>query len=153
MGALKNMTPEQLFEHTLNHAKREVIMDIERGKLPGNLTHIKSFDELHQYVDANCYGGFCDDFVWSFLWIYFDGDPDEISRDHEIPAEMVSFITKVQTALITWLTHRIHIPKGRKIQTCYVCQGSGYTGTDQHVRRCAYCNGTGTIFGGAPLNE
>ncbi len=34
--------------------KREIVADIEGGHVP---CHVGSFSELHDYVDANCYGG------------------------------------------------------------------------------------------------
>lgn len=37
---------------------REIAEDIESGTIPAN---VSSFSELHDHVDANCYGGFCDD--------------------------------------------------------------------------------------------
>lgn len=37
--------------------KREILDDVRAGVVPKN---IKSFSELHDYVDANCYGGLCE---------------------------------------------------------------------------------------------
>ena len=37
--------------------KAEITADIERQVVPDTVT---AFDELHEYVDANCYGGFTD---------------------------------------------------------------------------------------------
>ena len=36
----------------------ELCEDIASGLVPST---VSSFAELHDYVDANCYGGFCDD--------------------------------------------------------------------------------------------
>lgn len=44
------VTPEQLAERM----KAEIIEDVKNGVVP--LT-VKNFSELHNYVDANCYGG------------------------------------------------------------------------------------------------
>jgi hypothetical protein len=38
--------------------KAEVLADIEAGNVP---TTVASFSELHDYVDANEYGGLCTD--------------------------------------------------------------------------------------------
>jgi len=38
--------------------KREVLADVRKGVVP---VTCKSFSALHDYVDANCYGGFCEE--------------------------------------------------------------------------------------------
>lgn len=38
--------------------KQEILKDIKEGIVPND---VKSFSELHDYVDANYYGGFFDD--------------------------------------------------------------------------------------------
>ena len=38
--------------------KREILADVRKGVVP---VTCKSFSELHDYVDANCYGGFCEE--------------------------------------------------------------------------------------------
>jgi hypothetical protein len=65
--------------------KAEVVEDVKRGILP---TTVQSFSELHDYVDANEYGGFCDGEVIE----------DERERDRE-----VEFMDKCQTAIGNWL--------------------------------------------------
>jgi hypothetical protein len=42
----------------LEHAKREVLADVAAGTVPATAA---SFSELHDYVDANGYGGAFDD--------------------------------------------------------------------------------------------
>lgn len=42
--------------NTLSKAKQEILRDIKVGLVPQN---IESFVQLHNFVDANCYGGFC----------------------------------------------------------------------------------------------
>jgi hypothetical protein len=39
-------------------AKHEITQDIESGRVPST---VRSFTELHDYVDANGYAGLCDD--------------------------------------------------------------------------------------------
>ena len=39
-------------------AKAEIISDMEAGIIPKN---IENFSDLHDYVDANCYGGLCEE--------------------------------------------------------------------------------------------
>lgn len=38
--------------------QREILVDVRKGVVP---VTCKSFSELHDYVDANCYGGFCEE--------------------------------------------------------------------------------------------
>ena len=42
----------------IERMKREILGDVRKGVVPVSCV---SFSELHDYVDANCYGGFCDD--------------------------------------------------------------------------------------------
>lgn len=52
----------------IERAKAEIIDDILNGILPVMPT---SFQELHEHVDANCYGGFCEDNAttdYEFIW-------------------------------------------------------------------------------------
>lgn len=45
-------------EQTVALMKAEILRDIAIGRVPKT---VESFSELYDYVDANCYGGFCDD--------------------------------------------------------------------------------------------
>ncbi len=47
-----------LFEKHFQQAKTEILADIEKGIIPAT---VKSYYEINDYVDANCYGGFCDE--------------------------------------------------------------------------------------------
>ena len=42
----------------IDRSKREILEDIESGIVPNG---IHDFSELHDYIDANEYGGLCDD--------------------------------------------------------------------------------------------
>jgi len=46
------------FDIILNKAKKEILSDIKEGIVPNAVT---SFSDLHDFVDANYYGGFCDE--------------------------------------------------------------------------------------------
>lgn len=37
-------------------SKREILKDVADGIVP---VSVRSFSELHDYIDANCYGGLC----------------------------------------------------------------------------------------------
>jgi len=45
-------------EKTIMRMKSEILHDIADGKIPADIMH---FRDLHDYVDANEYGGFCED--------------------------------------------------------------------------------------------
>jgi len=64
----------------LDRAKKKILLDIEIGVIPKN---ISSFSELHYFVDANWYGGFCDENY-------------EASKDFE-------FENEIQTKLDEWI--------------------------------------------------
>jgi len=64
----------------LNQAKKEILSDIKEGIVPDTVT---SFSDLHDYVDANYYGGFCDENY-------------EASKDFE-------FEDEIQTKLDEWI--------------------------------------------------
>nr|DAI89538.1 MAG TPA: hypothetical protein [Caudoviricetes sp.] len=68
------------FEIRLERAKKEIEEDIETKLIPRT---IDRFEDLHDYVDANYYGGLFDE-------------------DYEI-SENFEFENKLQTALNEWL--------------------------------------------------
>ena len=43
---------------TVEQMKLEILDDVRNGYVPVSVTH---FGDLHDFIDANCYGGFCDD--------------------------------------------------------------------------------------------
>ena len=45
-------------EYAIERSKAEILHDMEHGPLPRT---VSSFSELHDYVDANVDGGFCDE--------------------------------------------------------------------------------------------
>lgn len=45
-------------EDLVAQIKREVLEDMRSGRVPSN---VRSYGNLHDYVDANCYGGMCED--------------------------------------------------------------------------------------------
>lgn len=57
-------------EQRIDQAKQEVLDDIKAGIVP---TTVSTFAELHDYVDANEYGGLCDDAAC------FDASCDDIN--------------------------------------------------------------------------
>lgn len=68
------------FNLAFARAKREILEDIQTKLVPRT---VSSFEDLNDYVDANCYGGFCD--------------------ENYIASENFEFENKVQTAIDEWL--------------------------------------------------
>ena len=58
-------------------ARREILDDFGKGVLPRDGS-ISSFADLHEYVDANCYGGVCDDVNPTF------GEADDDARSDAV---------------------------------------------------------------------
>ena len=47
-----------IIEYAIERSKAEILEDIAHGPVPNTVSR---FSELHDYVDANMYGGFCDE--------------------------------------------------------------------------------------------
>lgn len=71
---------EETLIRIIAEAKAEILDDISRGVVPAN---VQSFDELHEYVDANEYG------LANFEFDDFD--------------ELVEFAEKFQPILDLWI--------------------------------------------------
>jgi len=76
--------------------KDEIISDVMAGCVPAD---VGDFCTLHDYRDANCYGGFCDDEVADSMLDEFGG-PDE---DEGMPEGMLDFIAACQNEIDLWL--------------------------------------------------
>lgn len=83
-------------EAVLATAKNEIIADVQARRVPADVV---SFAELHDYVDANEYGGFCDDDATP-AWIEAFGGRD--SND-ALPDAYMAFVNEVQDALDKWI--------------------------------------------------
>ena len=77
------------FYEVLDQMKAEINADIAAGQVPAT---VKSFSELHDYVDANEYGGFCDE---SFNIEY--------EAAHGGALNMSYFVNDAQNAINSWL--------------------------------------------------
>lgn len=82
------------FDMIVERMKEEITEDVASGRVPNFVT---TFAQLHDYVDANCYGGFCNDYEFSMLSTFFGGDGDSA------PDAMVEFMNEAQTAVDAWL--------------------------------------------------
>ncbi len=81
---------------TVERMKREVLDDVKLGQVPST---VKTFAELHNHVDANEYGGFCEDKFTDALIEHFGG----LNEETGMPQEMLDFINSAQNALDTWI--------------------------------------------------
>lgn len=88
-------TVEQHFEQM----KTEILADMASGLVPKT---VASFSELHDYVDANEYGGFCNDAQVDEMIAHYGG-----RDEHEgMPQGMIDHINKCQNAVDTWVKVR-----------------------------------------------
>ena len=54
-----------IIEYAIGRSKMEILNDIKHGPVP---VTVASFSELHDYVDANEYGGFCSEDHNAYWW-------------------------------------------------------------------------------------
>jgi hypothetical protein len=84
-------------EETIAVMKHQVIADVSNLHVPVN---VKSFGDLHDFVDANEYGGFCDDAFSDRLIEHFGGrDP----KHEGMPDGMLDYINAAQSAIDSWI--------------------------------------------------
>ena len=85
---------------TVDQSKAEILRDIADGTVPAD---VPDFGTLHDYVDANCYGGLCDDdderdAKVRALFPYEDGDEPDCMTAREMGA-----YNAVQNAVNAWI--------------------------------------------------
>lgn len=83
-------------EQTVKRMKREVTNDVKSGRVP---IDVKSFAGLHDYVDANEYGRFCEDKFADTLIEHFGG----LNENTGMPQKMLDFINAAQDAIDVWI--------------------------------------------------
>lgn len=71
--------------------KREINEDILHMDVPAS---VASFGELHDYVDANCYGGFCNDKANPWAWV-----------DGALTQDAINLIDAAAAIVDTWLAN------------------------------------------------
>ena len=83
-------------EQLIAQIKEEILQDIRHGRVP---VTVATFSELHDYVDANCYGGLCDDDTADAMIDHFGG------RDvyEGMPDGMLNMINGSFDAVDAWL--------------------------------------------------
>lgn len=83
-------------EQTIARMQSEVLADVQSGKVNAA---VSGFSQLHDYVDANEYGGFWDDALLDALIQHFGG------RDYNgaMPDGLMDYINAAQGAIDAWL--------------------------------------------------
>jgi len=82
---------------TIQRMKNEIIEHAKAGIIRPD---IQSFSELHDLVDANEYGGFCEDELHQALSDHFRMDSD----GEGMPEYMVDYTNKAQNLIDEWLS-------------------------------------------------
>lgn len=76
--------------------KGEILLDVLAGKVP---KEVKSFSELHNFVDANEYGGFCEDGMQSAMIEHFGGRDE----NEGMPDDMMHYLNSAQNMIHQWI--------------------------------------------------
>lgn len=96
------MSPKQRAELLANlvaQMQREVDADIAAGKVP---TTVSSFSELHDWVDANCYG-LCEEGAFDALEVAFGGTRQVGLMLDASPPELLDLLNAAQDQVDAWL--------------------------------------------------
>ena len=88
---------KKMLPQAIELMKREILEDVATGrvKLP-----ITCYGDLHDHVDANCYGGFCDDSTPQLDYVF--GTWDE-SINYEGSQARMQFFNDCQDACNQWI--------------------------------------------------
>ena len=81
---------------SIERMKNEIIEDIKAGQVP---IDCPSFSALHDYVDANCYGGFCEDELMQNLIDHFGG----LDENEGMPDDLIAFLNDAQNSIDRWV--------------------------------------------------
>ena len=87
-----------IIEHAIERSKAEILEDIDAGIVPNT---VSSFSQLHDYVDANEYGGLCESGTW---WCVAD-DYAELASNDGSYLRHFDQSAAVQDAVNAWLTN------------------------------------------------
>ena len=96
------MSPEEYqsaLTETIHRMKAEIMTDMALGIVPKTC---KSFAELHDYVDANYYGGFYHNGYLEKLF-GFDGFASDDACPEDLKGLMWSFVNDAQNEVSRWL--------------------------------------------------
>ncbi len=83
-------------DESIERMKNEILEDIKAGRVPADCP---SFSALHDHVDANCYGGFCEDELMQALTDHFGGRDD----NEGMPDGLVEYLNDAQNSIDRWI--------------------------------------------------
>lgn len=83
-------------DESIERMKKEIIEDIKAGRVPADC---QSFSSLHDHVDANCYGGFCEDKLMEALTKHFGGD----DKEKGLPDALMNYLNDAQNSIDHWI--------------------------------------------------
>ena len=83
-------------DQSIERMKQEILADIKSGRVPADCP---SFSALHDYVDANCYGGFCEDDLLQALVEHFGGRDE----NEGMPDDLMDYLNTAQNEIDAWL--------------------------------------------------
>ena len=89
-------TTAPTLDESIERMKQEIIEDIKAGQVPADCP---SFSALHDYVDANCYGGYCEDDVMQSLLDHFGGRDE----NEGMPDDLMDYLNAAQDAIDHWI--------------------------------------------------
>ena len=81
---------------SIERMKQEILEDIKAGQVPADCP---SFSSLHDHVDANSYGGFCNDDEMRILIDHFGG----INVDNGMPDALIGYLNDAQNTVDRWI--------------------------------------------------
>lgn len=84
------------FKAVVTRMAEEILADIASGRVPAT---VSSFSELHDFADANEYGGWCEDAFADALIEEFGGRDE----DEGMPEGFLAFINAAQDVIDVWL--------------------------------------------------
>lgn len=96
MSSQEKAWRQALLWSVVGSMKLGIMSDIQAGIIPPT---VKSFAELHSYVDANEYGGFCIEEFAEQLAKVFGGR----SADGCMPDACIAFMNEAQNAIDAWI--------------------------------------------------
>lgn len=108
MTLTRSAIQQEFLDSAVLRAQVEILSDISNGTVPKD---VQDFAALHDYVDANCYAGCCDessatDLQGMDLWnSIFPANPAD---DHEVLGSVATLdaMNEMQSRLDQWLLSR-----------------------------------------------
>ena len=94
------MTPQQFTDQTIAKMKAEILADIAAGRVDAG--EVAGFSDLHDFVDANCYGGMdTDDWLkqGNQLFPAAEGEDPEVMFSEAL----IAAINTMQDAVDAWI--------------------------------------------------